>query len=76
MIKIDKYTFEFFTPIKSWKIEATNNQNAKKLACLDKRTEKIEKEVKYEFDVSNCDKSYKYFRLKMTEPNESGKWYL
>lgn len=74
---IDKYSIECISyTLTSWILEATNDDRSLKWDLLDQRHSTLASDKRYTFKVAHCTKSYKFFRLKMTQPNSGGRWVM
>lgn len=76
-MSIDKYSIECVSyPITSWILEATNNSRSRNWDCLDQRSKKLLADKRYTFKVNKSHQPYKFFRLKMLQPNSAGRWLM
>lgn len=76
-MSVDKYSIECVScPFTSWNLEAANDSRTRNWDCLDQRNQTLQADKRYTFKVQNSRQSYKFFRLKMLQPNSYGRWVM
>lgn len=76
-MSVDKYSIECVScPLTSWILEAANDSRTRNWDSLDQRTQKVESDKRYIFKVQKNRQSYKFFRLKMLQPNSRNRWVM